>query len=204
MTESVPVLLLTAPFAEDEVPAKQFPVMFIWPVELLNTDAEPFKDPPVQSPVIFTIPVEEFLTAFTKELPKVPLPPMQFPVIDKVPVPKLLTAVPFNVLPVHTPTIVAEAGTFDKNSKQLPAAPALLVTFAVSVMPSLMTNFPVPALEISSQVVLTSIVIVWPVEARASSPTPGTTPPVHVAPAEKLPLAAEVMSAMAYSPFVCR
>jgi hypothetical protein len=83
------------------------------------------------------------------------------------------------------------------NSTQFPAFALLFVTFAVSVTLFAKTNFPVPAFETSSQVVLTSIVTVWPVLARASSPTPGTTPPVQVAPALKLPLAAEVMRAMA-------
>jgi hypothetical protein len=108
--------------------------------------------------------------------------------------PRAVATVP----PIMFPTTLAAAGVAAENSKQFIVAVALLfVTFAVSVMPSLMTNFPVPALEISSQVVLTLIVTVWPVLARASSPTPGTTPPVHVAPAEKLPLAAEVIRAMA-------
>jgi hypothetical protein len=73
----------------------------------------------------------------------------------------------------------------------------LLVTLAVSVTPSFKVKMPVPALETSSQVTLAVMVTVCPVLARASSPTPGTTPPVHVAPALKLPVAAEVMRAMA-------
>jgi hypothetical protein len=73
----------------------------------------------------------------------------------------------------------------------------LFVTLAVSVTPSLRVKMPVPALLTSSQVALAVMVMVWPLLARASSPMPGTTPPVHVAPALKLPLAAEVMSAMA-------
>jgi hypothetical protein len=73
----------------------------------------------------------------------------------------------------------------------------LCVTLAVKVTPPLKINVPVPALEISSQVTFALIVMVWPVDARASSPIVGTTPPTHVAPALKLPLAAEVMSAMA-------
>ena len=40
------------------------------------------------------------------------------------------------------------------------------------------------------------IVIVWPVAARAVSPTPGMTPPVHVEVALKLPLWADVMRAI--------
>jgi hypothetical protein len=73
----------------------------------------------------------------------------------------------------------------------------LFVTFAVSVTPSLTTKFPDPAFEISVQVAFAVIVIVWPVEARASSPIVGTTPPTHVPAALKLPLAADTMSAMA-------
>jgi hypothetical protein len=73
----------------------------------------------------------------------------------------------------------------------------LLVTFAVSVTPLASVKMPVPALLSSSQAVSTSMVTVCPVLARASSPTVGTTPPVHVAPALKFPVAALVMRAMA-------
>ena len=73
----------------------------------------------------------------------------------------------------------------------------LLVTFAVSVIPLAKINVPVPAFETSSQVAFAVMVMVCPVLARASSPTPGTTPPVHVAPALKLPVAADTMRAMA-------
>jgi hypothetical protein len=71
--------------------------------------------------------------------------------------------------------------------------------FAVKVTPSFNTNRPLPVAVFvtASQATFAVIVIVWPVAARAVSPTPGTTPPVHVAVALKLPLAAEVMSAMA-------
>jgi hypothetical protein len=94
------------------------------------------------------------------------------------------------------PIMVAEF--VEANWTQVVTFVALLcVTFAVSVTPSFSVKKPVPALETSSQVVLAVIVMVCPVLARASSPTVGTTPPVHVAPAEKLPVAAEVMSAMA-------
>jgi hypothetical protein len=133
----------------------------------------------------------------------VPLPPRQLPVMFNVPVDKLFAACA-NVAepPVQFPTIDAVAGDEAENSKQLIVVVVLLcVTFAVSVTPSLMTNFPVPALLISSQVALAVMVTVCPVEARASSPTVGTTPPTHVAPALKLPLAADTMSAMAQSPF---
>jgi hypothetical protein len=84
------------------------------------------------------------------------------------------------------------------NCKQLRATvDDLFVTFAVRVTPSLSVKMPVPALLNSSQVALPVMVMVWPVEARASSPTVGTTPPTHVAPALKLPVAADTMSAMA-------
>jgi hypothetical protein len=87
------------------------------------------------------------------------------------------------------------------NSTQFPAVALLFVTFAVSVTLFAKTNFPVPAFETSSQVVLTLMVTVCPVAARASSPAPGTMPPTHVAPALKFPVAAERMSAIFYSPF---
>jgi hypothetical protein len=73
----------------------------------------------------------------------------------------------------------------------------LLVTLAVSVTPLASVKMPVPALLISSQVASAVIVMVWPLAACASSPTPGTTPPTHVASALKLPLAADTMRAMA-------
>jgi hypothetical protein len=102
------------------------------------------------------------------------------------------------VPPVTFPTIDAVAGDAAVNCRQLRVTVVdLLVTLAVSVTPLASVKMPVPALLTSSQVVLTSIVTVWPVLARASSPTVGTTPPVHVAPALKLPVAAEVMRAMA-------
>jgi hypothetical protein len=121
-----------------------------------------------------------------------------FPVTFNVPVVVFFTeyerlAVP----PVKFPTIEALAGLAVENSKQVaPIVVDLLVTFAVSVTPEFKTNLPVPALLISSQVALAVMVTVWPVEARASSPVVGTTPPVHVVPALKLPLAADTMSAM--------
>jgi hypothetical protein len=71
------------------------------------------------------------------------------------------------------------------------------VILAVRVTPFEITKFPVPKLLIKSQVALAVIFMVCPVEARASSPTPGTTPPTHVAGALKLPLAADTMRAMA-------
>jgi hypothetical protein len=87
------------------------------------------------------------------------------------------------------------------NSTQFPAFALLLVTFDVSVTLFAKTNFPVPAFETSSQVLLTLMVTVCPVAARASSPTVGTMPPTHVAPALKFPVAAERISAIFYSPF---
>jgi hypothetical protein len=107
--------------------------------------------------------------------------------------------------PVQFPTIFPTAGDAAVNCKQSRAAVVLLlVTFAVSVTPEFRIKSPVPAFETSSQVTSAVIVMVWPVAACASSPTPGTTPPTHVAPALKLPLAADTMSAMAYSPFAVR
>jgi hypothetical protein len=87
------------------------------------------------------------------------------------------------------------AGEAELNSKS-EAVVLFIETVADRVTPPLMTNFPVPAFEISAQVALSVSVMVWPTEARASSPTPGMTPPVHVEVALKLPLAAEVMSAI--------
>jgi hypothetical protein len=121
------------------------------------------------------------------------------PVIVKVPVleivaPTALATVP----PVTFPTIVPTAGDAAVNCRQLREVVVdLLVTFAVSVTPLDRVKIPVPAFETSLQVVFTSIVTVWPLLARASSPTVGTTPPVHVAPALKFPVAAEVMRAIA-------
>jgi hypothetical protein len=83
------------------------------------------------------------------------------------------------------------------NCKQLrECVVVLLVILALSVTPSLSAKMPVPAFEISSQVALALMVIVWPLLERASSPIVGTTPPTHVAPALKLPVAAETMRAM--------
>jgi hypothetical protein len=100
--------------------------------------------------------------------------------------------------PVTFPTIVAVAGETAEKDRQLTlTVDVLLVTFAVNVTPEFKTNVPEPAFEISVQVAFAVMVIVWPVEARPSSPVVGTTPPTQVAPALKLPLAAESMSAMA-------
>ena len=92
--------------------------------------------------------------------------------------------------------IVAVAGEADEKDKQLIEAVALLlVTFAVSVTPPLRIKVPVPAFEISEQVTLVVIVIVW-LLAQASSAAPGTTPPTHVEPLLKSPLATDSMSAI--------
>lgn len=148
------------------VPPVQLPVIFIVPVELFIAafafEATPgVDDPPVQLPVIFIVPVELLLTACrVKELLK---PPVQFPVIFKVPDPKFATErfVFAAAELVMFPTIVAVAGELAENSKQLVAPVAVLaVTFAVRVTPALMTNFPVPALEISSHVAFAVIVTV--------------------------------------------
>ena len=155
----------------------------------------------MQFPVRVTAPVDELFTPKHPFCvpPLAPLPPTQFPVINKAPDEEFRTPPEFiPVPPVTFPTIDAVAGEAAVNCRQLREVVVdLLVTLAVSVTPLDSVNMPVPALLTSSQVVLTSIVTVWPVLARASSPTVGTTPPVHVAPAEKLPVAAEVMRAMA-------
>jgi hypothetical protein len=140
--------------------------------------------------------VDEFTAPWAKLAAA--LPPVTLPVMLIVPEAVLFTAMaPPTVPPVQFPTIVPTAGDAAVNCKQLRVVVVdLLVTFAVSVTPLASVKIPVPAFDISSQVVFTSIVIVWPLLARASSPTVGTTPPVHVAPALKFPVAAEVISAM--------
>jgi len=133
----------------------------------------------------------------------VKLPPTAAPVTDNAPVPLFKTAIaPATLPPVQVPTMLAVAGDAAENVKQLTEAVTLLcVTFAVNVTPLWRTYVPVPAFEISVQVTFAVIVIVCPVEARASSPTVGTIPPTHVAPALKFPVAAERISAIFYSPF---
>jgi hypothetical protein len=90
--------------------------------------------------------------------------------------------------------MLATAGDGELNSSKF----ALLDCrrFAVSVTPGFNMNLPVKLFDISKHVTLCVIVIVCPFWAEASSPTLGTTPPTHVAPALKLPLAADTMSAM--------
>jgi hypothetical protein len=183
----------------------QLPVMFKIPVDALFAAKALELLPPVQFPVIFSVPVEMFAAACELVVP-VPVPPVQFPVIFSVPLDPLFTARELFTDPVEMfPTMLDMAGAADENCKQSRSVVALLwVTFAVSVTPAFSINNPVPAFETSSQVTSAVMVIVWPVAACASSPTPGTTPPTHVAPALKLPLAADTMSAMAYSPFAVR
>jgi hypothetical protein len=144
---------------------------------------------------MLVVPVPELLTPGEKD----PDEPIEFPVTFNVPEPVLLAPNdPETVPPEQFPIIKACAGEAAVNCKQLrDAVVDLLVTFAVKVTPSLSVKIPVPALETSSQFALAVMVMVCPLLARASSPTPGTTPPVHVAPALKLPVAAEVMRAMA-------
>jgi hypothetical protein len=191
----VPVEPLLPPLELPPVPPVTFPVMFTVPVAAFLTPIEKFPLPPVQFPVTFKIPVE----TFSAEYEFAPDDAEQFPVMVKVPVDAFTAPIAvLTVPPVTFPTIDAVDGEAAVNCRQLREAVAdLLVTLAVSVTPSFSVKMPVPALETSSQVTLAVMVTVWPVAARASSPTPGTTPPVHVAPALKLPLAAEVMRAMA-------
>jgi hypothetical protein len=156
----------------------------------------------MQLPVTFKVPVEALFAP--NVLPADP--PVQFPVMFSVPVDVLFAPRAFvTVPPVQLPTILPTDGLNAENCKQTAFEPTdLLVTLAVSVTPALSVKMPVPELLTSSQVTSAVMVIVCPVAACASSPTPGTTPPTHVAPALKLPLAADTMSAMAYSPFACR
>jgi hypothetical protein len=199
---SVPVDTFRDPHEFKLGPPVEFPVIIAFPEDALFNPTETDPVDPIEFPVINIDPKLLLLTPKDDDA----LPPVTLPVIFSVPVevlfaPKALLTVP----PVTFPTIVPTAGEAAVNCRQLREVVVdLFVTLAVSVTPDASVKMPVPALLTSSQVVSTSIVIVWPVLARASSPTVGTTPPVHVAPAEKLPLAALVMRAMAYSPFACR
>jgi hypothetical protein len=152
-------------------------------------------------PVIEIVPVDELNAPMQMTL----LPPTTFPCTINVPVEELriapvpATGDPLDAAPPVTfPTIVAVAGETAEKDKQLTLAVVdLFVTFAVKVTPLLRTYVPVPTFEISVHVTFAVIVIVCPVEARASSPVVGTMPPTHVAPALKLPVAAERISAIA-------
>jgi hypothetical protein len=192
-----PVELLSAPALLDPLPPATLPVTVIVPVDTFCAPYALEPVPPVTLPVTVIAPVDEFTAPWAKLAAA--LPPVTLPVMLIVPEAVLFTAMaPPTVPPVQFPTIVPTAGDAAVNCKQLRVVVVdLLVTFAVSVTPLANVKMPVPALLTSSQVVSTSIVTVWPVLARASSPTVGTTPPVHVAPALKLPVAAEVMRAMA-------
>jgi hypothetical protein len=199
---TAPALELFTPGDPVFAPPVIFPVTVTEPVLELVIPGAFVQAPPVIFPVTVTEPVLELVTPAAD----VPSPPLKIlPVIDNAPVPVFTTpALKLLAANVILPTRLQAAGEFCvKRTAKLPDPPPA-TTLAVSVIPSEIVNVPVPALLTVVQVVLTSIVIVWPVLARASSPTPGTTPPVHVAPAEKLPLAADVMRAMAYSPFAWR
>jgi hypothetical protein len=161
--------------------------------------------PPVTLPVIEIVPVEELNAPMQMTL----LPPTTFPCTINVPVeefsiaPVPATAEPLDAAPPVTfPTIVAVAGETAEKDKQLTLAVVdLFVTFAVKVTPLLRTYVPVPALLNSVQVTFAVMVMTCVVEARASSAAPGTMPPTQVAPALKLPVAAERISAIFYRPF---
>jgi hypothetical protein len=191
---NIPVLELFAPYAVALLPPVALPVMVVVPAAFC-TPIAPVALPPVAFPVILTIPVLVLFTAL--QLPA--LPPKRFPVIFKVPV-ELLTA-PLALVTdpaVMFPTMFDVAGDAAEKLKQLTELlNPLCVTFAVNVTPLFKTYVPVPAFESSVQVTFAVIVIVCPVEARASSPAPGTMPPTHVAPALKFPVAAERISAIA-------
>jgi hypothetical protein len=190
VTLIVPVEVFLAALAFADVPPVMFPVMFTVPEEELITESVTVA---VTFPVMFKIPA-----LFAAPLASLALPEAMFPVMFRVPVELFITAAAVETVPpVQFPTIVPTAGDEAVNCRQLREMVVdLLVTLAVSVTPSLSVKIPVPAFETSSQVAFAVMVIVWPVDARASSPTVGITPPVHVAPALKLPLAAEVISAM--------
>jgi hypothetical protein len=151
-------------------------VIEIVPVEELNAPMQMTLLPPTTFPCTINVPVEEFSIA--------PVPATAEP-LDATP-------------PVTFPTIVAVAGDTAEKDKQLTLAVVdLFVTFDVKVTPFCRTYVPVPAFESSVQVTFAVIVITCVVEARASSPTPGTMPPTQVAPALKFPVAAERISAIA-------
>jgi hypothetical protein len=197
---TVPPAVLFAPLLSPAPPPVAFPVILNTPVDALFAPYAVLllkEPPPTTFPVIFNVPIEELFAPI--DVWPGSLAAEQFPVMFSVPEEVFAAATaPFTVPPVQFPTIYPTAGEAAVNWTTLRLVVVdLAVTLAVSVTPSLSVKMPVPALETSSQVVLTSMVIVCPVLARASSPTVGTTPPVHVAPAEKLPLAAEVMRAMA-------
>jgi len=192
---NVPAPLLNAPlFAA----AKTFPFMVNVPVP-----ADAFPAPAPVLPVAFPVSVTDPEDVCATPAAELKLPPTAAPVTDSAPVPLFKTAVELTTLPpVQVPTILAVAGDAAENVKQfIEAVVLLLVTFDVKVTPEFKTNVPVPAFESSVQVTFAVIVTVCPVEARASSAAPGTMPPTQVAPALKLPVAAERMSAIFYSPF---
>ena len=191
-----PAPLLVTPA---EVDAVTLPMTLMVPVEELKAAPALVADPAVKFPVIFTVPVEELTVQFEF----VTDPPITFPVILNVPEPLHVTAPPEPVVAaVQTPTILAVAGDAAENVKQTVDAVALLcVTFAVNVTPEFKIKVPVPAFESSVQVTFAVIVTVCVVEALASSDAPGTMPPTQVAPALKLPVAAERISAIFYRPF---
>ena len=191
---AVPVDWFRKPAHPLALPPVELPVIVIVPVDALFAPMLSAPLPPVMLPVIVTVPVELLLTA--KDV--APLPPEQLPVMFTVPPPLLrIPSADETVPPVMLPTMLATAGLAAVNCKHWRLVVVdLFVTFAVNVTPSASVKIPVPALLTSSQVVFTSMVIVWPLLARASSPVVGTTPPVHVAPAEKLPVAVLVMRAI--------
>jgi hypothetical protein len=126
----------------------------------------------------------------------------QLPVMFNVPLDVLAAATVLTTdPPVQLPIIDPEAGVAAEKVSRVEVLKLLFVTFAVNVTPLLRTYVPVPAFEISVQVTSAVIVITCVVEARASSAAPGTIPPTQVAPALKLPVAAERISAIFYRPF---
>ena len=180
-------------FAED--PPVEFPVNECVPVESNRIPLAPDPEPPVSVVQVITVePDPDENNAFEP----LPVPAvMVVAVIVRVPEELCKTARLSETEPaVKFPIIVPDAEPVSWTTDRAFVVD-LFVTLAVSVTPSASVKMPVPALETSSQVVSTLIVIVWPVLARASSPTVGTTPPVHVAPALKFPVAALVMRAMA-------
>jgi hypothetical protein len=162
-------------------------ISFVMPVEALPDD--------MTLPVTFNVPPADTFIPCADDPAE---PAVTLPVTFRVPV--LLCIIPLLPVPalppVIDPTTVADEGATALKLRVVPVVVDKFTTFAVSVISGLRIKLPEPTLLIESHVVFTLIVIVCPVLARASSPIVGTTPPTHVAPALKLPVAADSISAI--------
>jgi hypothetical protein len=131
----VPVELLLAPTTPATLPPVQIPVMFSVPVEAFLTPSAPV--PPVQLPVMFSVPVEAFLTPSPPDAK----PPMQFPVMFNVPVEEFLAPLALAVPPFTFPTIEADVPAAPEKTTA-PAFKFPANEFAVSVTPLESVNEP--------------------------------------------------------------